>query len=329
MRICLCFTWLSHLWSHFIGSSTSQDTASLESLPDDVMADVLSLLPADQVANLRRVCKGWCSLTATPYFVRLHLERSPPVMIFQTRSPEHIDHNKFTLFYVDWSSKKKKQLIREIGYNTVTSTATVALPFSASLLSSQLQLYPIPISPLPSHSNAQRNLHYSLSPLPPSSAAPSPLRPAPPKKTWRRKQPEQFAPGDDDSGPASTASVITLASATEKGVDKLLWPITNAAKPQELDWLGPAAGLPPSVATWELKFLVPDGEITGVSRLGGLSMKNRCEEASLHENGGSKKERMRRLWLPIARRAAQWFANTERRSQDSQNQNPRWTPEDV
>ncbi|KAF8036299.1 hypothetical protein BT93_C2124 [Corymbia citriodora subsp. variegata] len=99
--------------------------------------------------------------------------------------------------------------------------------------------------------------------------------------------------------------------------------------------LAPAAGLPPPMATGGSKYLVPDekrsmSEITGVSRLGGLSMKRRYQEASSQGNGGgSREERMRRLWLPIARRTAQWFANRERRSQDSQNQNLRQTPEDV
>ncbi|XP_048140835.1 F-box protein At3g07870-like [Rhodamnia argentea] len=111
MGICLCFTWLSHLWSCFISSSTSQDMASLEILPDDVMADVLSRLPADQVVNSRSVCKRWCSLAATPHFVQLHLERSTPVMYFLTSSNEL---GTFTLSSVDWSSKKRKQLIREI-----------------------------------------------------------------------------------------------------------------------------------------------------------------------------------------------------------------------
>ncbi|KAI6705085.1 hypothetical protein NL676_008047, partial [Syzygium grande] len=107
--------------------------ASQESLPDDVMTDVLSGLPADQVANLRRVCKGWCSLTATPNFVRLHLERSTPVIYFQTHSPEHIDHNKFTLFSIDWSSKKKKQLIREIRSRKIESLPSKGfLRFSGS-----------------------------------------------------------------------------------------------------------------------------------------------------------------------------------------------------
>ncbi|KAL5768781.1 hypothetical protein ACOSP7_015326 [Xanthoceras sorbifolium] len=55
-------------------------------------------------------------------------------------------------------------------------------------------------------------------------------------------------------------------------------------------------------------------EITAVSRFQDSSMTNRISESSL-----DGKERMRRLWLPIARRTVQWYADRERRSQQSQN----------
>ncbi|XP_010107387.2 E3 ubiquitin-protein ligase ATL42 [Morus notabilis] len=60
-------------------------------------------------------------------------------------------------------------------------------------------------------------------------------------------------------------------------------------------------------------------EITAFSRYGDLGGKNRIgESSSLFENN-VKEERMRRAWLPIARRTVQWFANREKRSQLSQN----------
>ncbi|KAK3439146.1 hypothetical protein EUGRSUZ_C03790, partial [Eucalyptus grandis] len=107
--------------------------------------------------------------------------------------------------------------------------------------------------------------------------------------------------------------------------------------PKSLTSPAPTAGLPPPTAMGRSKYLVLDekrsmSEITGVSRLGELNMKSRyTQEASSQENGcgSSREERMRRLWLPIARRTAQWFANRDRRSQDSENQNLRLKPEDV
>ncbi|KAJ4708495.1 E3 ubiquitin-protein like [Melia azedarach] len=56
-------------------------------------------------------------------------------------------------------------------------------------------------------------------------------------------------------------------------------------------------------------------EITSFSRFQALGKKNRFREASLDGN-----ERMRRLWLPIARRTVQWFADRERRSHQQQSQ---------
>ncbi|KAK3210659.1 hypothetical protein Dsin_015365 [Dipteronia sinensis] len=59
-------------------------------------------------------------------------------------------------------------------------------------------------------------------------------------------------------------------------------------------------------------------EITALSRFQDSNMmKNRMNESCLDGN-----ERMRRrLWLPIARRTVQWFADREKRSQQSQSQN--------
>ncbi|PQQ13065.1 E3 ubiquitin-protein ligase ATL42 [Prunus yedoensis var. nudiflora] len=55
-------------------------------------------------------------------------------------------------------------------------------------------------------------------------------------------------------------------------------------------------------------------EITALSRFGNLGLKYRNKEPSLLENN-VKEERMRQLWLPIARRTVQWFANREKRTQ--------------
>ncbi|XP_022731432.1 E3 ubiquitin-protein ligase ATL42-like [Durio zibethinus] len=59
-------------------------------------------------------------------------------------------------------------------------------------------------------------------------------------------------------------------------------------------------------------------EITALSRFRYVSTRNRKSESSLSETY-TKEERIRRLWLPIARRTVQWFANKEERSQQSQD----------
>ncbi|XP_059433354.1 E3 ubiquitin-protein ligase ATL42 [Corylus avellana] len=58
-------------------------------------------------------------------------------------------------------------------------------------------------------------------------------------------------------------------------------------------------------------------EITALSRYEDSGMKNRIGETSLLGNT-AKEERLRRLWLPIAKRTVQWYANRDRRSQQPQ-----------
>ncbi|KAI4350819.1 hypothetical protein L6164_005233 [Bauhinia variegata] len=59
-------------------------------------------------------------------------------------------------------------------------------------------------------------------------------------------------------------------------------------------------------------------EITAVSRYGDWGMKAMFfRDSSLLENN-VKEERVRQLWLPIARRTVKWFVNRERRSQNKQ-----------
>lgn len=49
-------------------------------LPDEVIVDILSRLPADGVLKCRRVCRCWRNLTSTRYFADLHLQRSTPAI---------------------------------------------------------------------------------------------------------------------------------------------------------------------------------------------------------------------------------------------------------
>lgn len=67
------------------------------------------------------------------------------------------------------------------------------------------------------------------------------------------------------------------------------------------------------------KFMIPSGkrsmsEITNFSRFVDFGGTGKIKDSSTGENG-AKEERVRKLWLPIARRTVQWFAGRERRSQ--------------
>lgn len=56
-------------------------------------------------------------------------------------------------------------------------------------------------------------------------------------------------------------------------------------------------------------------EITAFSRFRNFSMNNTIRESSSSDESNVKEERQRQLWLPIARRTVQWFANREKTSQ--------------
>lgn len=62
-------------------------------------------------------------------------------------------------------------------------------------------------------------------------------------------------------------------------------------------------------------------EITALSRHGNFGLKKSLANTCLSENN-VKEERMRQLWLPIARRTVQWFASREKWSQQPQNIHP-------
>ncbi|XVF31343.1 hypothetical protein REPUB_Repub16aG0137700 [Reevesia pubescens] len=52
-------------------------------LPDHIIVDILSRLPAEFVLEYRTVCKLWKALTTTTKFIDLHLKQSSPSLIYQ------------------------------------------------------------------------------------------------------------------------------------------------------------------------------------------------------------------------------------------------------
>lgn len=80
------------------------------------------------------------------------------------------------------------------------------------------------------------------------------------------------------------------------------------------------------------RFLLPTekrsmSEITACSRYADFRIQDRNTESSFAQNN-LKEERMRQLWLPIATRTVQWFANREESQHSHQNsQNTRQAPD--
>jgi E3 ubiquitin-protein ligase ATL6/9/15/31/42/55 len=60
-------------------------------------------------------------------------------------------------------------------------------------------------------------------------------------------------------------------------------------------------------------------EITAFSRFRSFGLKNTINRVSSQDGSNVEADRQRQLWLPIARRTVQWFANRERRIQQTEN----------
>ncbi|VFQ82601.1 unnamed protein product [Cuscuta campestris] len=83
--------------------------ASIGQLPDDILIDILSRLPADTVLRCRTVCQDWRSLTLSHYFTGLQAERAPSAVIVQ--GIQLGLHKKSDDYYIyDAVSKKLRQI---------------------------------------------------------------------------------------------------------------------------------------------------------------------------------------------------------------------------
>ncbi|XP_073268443.1 F-box protein At3g07870 isoform X2 [Populus alba] len=58
-------------------------SSSVAELPNALIIDILSRLPIKPLLNCKSVCKTWLHLMSDPFFVRLHLERSPTTLLIQ------------------------------------------------------------------------------------------------------------------------------------------------------------------------------------------------------------------------------------------------------
>ncbi|PWA83991.1 F-box associated domain, type 1 [Artemisia annua] len=81
---------------------------SIEDLPGNVMADVLSRLPVKKIIHCKCVCKNWRELVSDSYFVSRHLSRSPPgIMIVHNREPQMYSDSE-----EDMSSPKEPGILK-------------------------------------------------------------------------------------------------------------------------------------------------------------------------------------------------------------------------
>ncbi|KAM7478532.1 hypothetical protein LguiA_026745 [Lonicera macranthoides] len=103
-----CLTWIPHLWGQLFGLFVLFKNGVVRHLPDDIIVNILSRLPADCVLESRRVCKKWQALTSSPKFAELHL-RNVTSSTFVSITEYGDDIN---MFVFDEQAKTDKRVIK-------------------------------------------------------------------------------------------------------------------------------------------------------------------------------------------------------------------------
>ncbi|VFQ65177.1 unnamed protein product [Cuscuta campestris] len=94
-------------------------------LPDDILIDVLSRLPARAILRCRAVCRRWRSLTSSVHFVTLQAQRAPCVVLVQGWNSRR--HQKKSPFYIyDEISNELRRIPFKVG---TTYYGELRLPF--------------------------------------------------------------------------------------------------------------------------------------------------------------------------------------------------------
>ncbi|KAL3538373.1 hypothetical protein ACH5RR_001739 [Cinchona calisaya] len=72
-----CLSWLLALWSQLLLALTrGRRLRASRHLPDEILVQILTKLPAKSVVRCRCVCRRWKALTSTPAFLELHQKNS-------------------------------------------------------------------------------------------------------------------------------------------------------------------------------------------------------------------------------------------------------------
>ncbi|XP_056168406.1 F-box protein At3g07870-like [Syzygium oleosum] len=115
MEISRCFPWLSR---HRQGKKRD----SFETLPDDVVVDVLSRLEVDQLGRTKRICRRWRALIGTAHFTRVHLQRASSVTVVCSMFSERRAVDMPFFFYYDWGTREKIRGAKLLGLRPMRRT---------------------------------------------------------------------------------------------------------------------------------------------------------------------------------------------------------------
>ncbi|XVF30584.1 hypothetical protein REPUB_Repub16aG0071000 [Reevesia pubescens] len=85
----------------------------MESLPDDLIVEILSRLPADEVLKFRRVCRKWRALTSSRQFIEQNVKHASSIL-FQQYLHIKLERRLYLEFYFLDEKLKKKMMRRRV-----------------------------------------------------------------------------------------------------------------------------------------------------------------------------------------------------------------------
>ncbi|XP_050209449.1 F-box protein At5g65850-like [Mercurialis annua] len=107
-----CFLWIGHLWKEVMSIFPGLNGHNVKALPGEIIFEILSRLPADEVVKCRRVSKEWRALVPTPYFSQYHLTRASPIVLIHSILPQELSSydGKLEFYFLDLGAKKNQMV---------------------------------------------------------------------------------------------------------------------------------------------------------------------------------------------------------------------------
>ena len=105
-----CLKWIPHLCHQLVWLVSIREKGFVKPLPDDIIIDILSRLPAECVLECRKVCRLWLALTSTPHFIEMHLKRATPEIFVHCLYYPNLVKEELDLFIFYEGAKKGKMI---------------------------------------------------------------------------------------------------------------------------------------------------------------------------------------------------------------------------
>ncbi|OMO61682.1 hypothetical protein COLO4_33377 [Corchorus olitorius] len=106
--------WLTQVlqdWFPWLKQKQIPEINPLPDLPDDLMLEIFTRLPATQVLNCQKVCRAWLRLSSTQDFAKQHLLRAIPILFAHYTFPLNLASQfKLNFFFLDRNATEMDQV---------------------------------------------------------------------------------------------------------------------------------------------------------------------------------------------------------------------------